>query len=205
MPEETYYSDRIGPSGDQEETGSLVTFPRKRLPNDRAHNNLPVQLSSFIGRDKEVAKVEELLDGDTRLVTLYGSGGCGKTRLALAVARKEVEGFEDGVWWVELAPLSDPDLVPRALASALGVREVPDRSLTEELVEHLESRKVLLILDNCEHLVESCAALAGTLLRTCPDLRMLATSREPLRVAGETVWMVPSLSLPDPQRGPSGV
>jgi predicted ATPase/DNA-binding SARP family transcriptional activator len=205
VPEETYYSDRVGPAEDQEESGSLVTFRRKRLPNDRAHNNLPVQLSSFIGREKEVAKVEELLDGDTRLVTLYGSGGCGKTRLALAVAQKEVEGFEDGVWWVELASLSDPDLVPRALASALGVREVPDRSLTEELVEHLESRRVLLILDNCEHLVESCAALAGTLLRTCPDLRMLATSREPLRVAGETVWMVPSLSLPDRQRGPSAV
>ena len=116
---------------------------------------------------------------------------------------EELEGFEDGVWWVELASLSNPNLVPRTLASALGVREVPDRSLTEELVEHLESRKVLLILDNCEHLVEACATLAGTLLRTCSAFRILATSREPLRVAGETVLMVPSLFLPDPRRRPS--
>ena len=104
------------------------------------------------------------------------------------------------MWWVELASISDPDLVPRAVASALGVREVPELSLTEALVEHLEPRKTLLILDNCEHLIEACADLADTLLGRCPDLSILATSREPLRIAGETNFMVPSLSLPDPGR-----
>jgi non-specific serine/threonine protein kinase len=142
------------------------------------------------------------LVGDARLVTLGGPGGCGKTRLALAVAQEMVESFEGGVWWVELASLSDPKLVPGALASALGVREVADRSPTEVLVEHLETRKTLLVLDNCEHLVEGCAALADALLRACPELEILATSREPLRIGGEAVGMVPSLSFPDPLRLP---
>jgi predicted ATPase len=162
-------------------------------------DNLPLELSSFVGREREIAQVASLLGGGTRLLTLYGSGGSGKTRLALAVAQEVVEGFEDGVWWVELASISDTKLVPLALATTLGVREVPDRSLAESLVEYLEPRKALVVLDNCEHLVEGCAALADVLLRACPDLQILATSREPLRVAGEAIWMVPSLSLPDPQ------
>src|SRR5215210_2092289 len=166
------------------------------LPRARPPDNLPLELTSFIGREREVAEIEGLLAG-RRLLTLCGPGGCGKTRLALAVAQDLFEGFEDGVWWVELASLSDPNLVSGALASTLGVRDVPDRSLTELLVEHLKPRKTLLVLDNCEHLVEGCAALADTLLRACPELVILATSREPLRVAGEAIWMVPSLSLPD--------
>jgi non-specific serine/threonine protein kinase len=113
-----------------------------------------------------------------------------------------VEEFESGVWWVGLAPLSAPDLVVRATAAALGVREAPDRSLTEALVGHLKGRRALLVLDNCEHLVEACADLADTLLRACPDLEILATSREPLRVAGEINFMVPSLSVPDPGLSP---
>lgn len=120
--------------------------------------------------------------------------------MALAVAQEVVEGFEDGVWWVELASLSDPDLVAGALASSLSVREATDRSLTEVLVEHLKPREALVVLDNCEHLVEGCAVLVDALLRACPDLKILATSREPLRVVGEAIWMVPSLSLPDPQQ-----
>jgi len=118
--------------------------------------------------------VKWLLAG-RRLLTLYApegvARGCGKTRLALAVAQDLVEGFEEGVWWVELASLSDPTLVQGAVASTLGAREAPDRSLTEALVEHLKPRKTLLVLDNCEHLVEGCAVLADTLLRACPDLR----------------------------------
>ena len=143
-----------------------------------------------------------MLDDDTRLATLCGPGGCGKTRLALAVARDLLEAFEDGVWWVELASLSDPKLVLGAAASTLGVREVPYRSLTEVLVEHLAPKETLLVLDNCEHLVEECATLADALLRACPDLEILATSREPLRIIGEATWMVPSISLPVPQSLP---
>ena len=110
-----------------------------------------------------------------------------------------VEDFGDGVWWVELAPLSDSTLVPGAVAQALGVREVLDRSPTDELVEHLKLKETLLVLDNCEHLVDGCVALADALLRACPNLGILATGREPLRIAGEAAWPVPSLSLPDPQ------
>ncbi|HEX7169937.1 MAG TPA: AAA family ATPase, partial [Rubrobacter sp.] len=165
-------------------------------------DNLPLELTSFVGRDREVAEIKGLLSG-RRLLTLCGPGGSGKTRLALAVAQDLVEEFEDGVWWVELAPLSAPSLVPRAVASAVGVPEVPDLSPAEALVEHLEPRKMLLILDNCEHLVEACADLADTVLRACPDLKILATSREPLRVAGESSWSVPTLSLPDPRHLPS--
>jgi predicted ATPase len=201
MSDETDHSPRDALPGDQGETGSLVAFPRTR--QRPPENNLPLQLTSFIGRVKEIARVERLLVGGARLVTLCGPGGCGKTRLALAVAQQMVEGFEeDGVWWVELASLSDPKLVPGALASALGVREVPDRSPTDVLVEHLKTRKTLVVLDNCEHLVEGCAALADTLLRACPDLKILATSREPLRIAGEATGIVPSLSLHDPRRLP---
>jgi predicted ATPase/two-component SAPR family response regulator len=168
----------------------------------RPFDNLPLELTSFIGRGREVSEVEELL-GDGRLLTLCGPGGSGKTRLALAVAQEVVEDFEDGVWWVDLASISDPKLVPLAVAAALGVREVPDRSLAESLAEYLGPRNSLVILDNCEHLIYGCAALADALLRRCPYLKILATSREPLRVAGETMWMVPSLSLPDPQWQPN--
>ena len=145
-----------------------------------------------------------MLGGDTRLLTLYGSGGSGKSRLALAVAQEVVERFDDGVWWVDLASISDAKLVPLALAQALSVREVPDRSLAESLAEYLAPREALVVLDNCEHLVYGCAALADALLRRCPYLKILATSREPLRVSGEAIWMVPSLSMPDPQRRPPG-
>ena len=135
-------------------------------------------------------------------MTLTGPGGSGKTRLALAAASEMAEAFEDGVWLVGLASISDPDLVPQTVASTLGVRETQGRSLIEALVEYLESRDVLLLLDNCEHLVEACAALSNTLLHACPELKILATSRETLAVAGERNWPVPSLSSPDPHTLP---
>ena len=164
-------------------------------------NNLPLELSSFVGREKELVDVKRLLE-DTRLLTLTGSGGCGKTRLALAAASVLVEGFEDGVWLVELAPLADPALVPQVVASTLGVREQPGRSPTETLSDYLGSKKMLLVLDNCEHLIEACAEVAEALLRSCPELRVLATSREALGITGEVAWPVPSLSLPDLRRLP---
>ncbi len=184
----------------ENDRGRLVAVPGERR-DASPPNNLPLELSSFVGREKELAEVKRLLE-DTRLLTLTGSGGCGKTRLALAVAGDLVEVFEDGVWMVELAPLADPTLVPQAVASFLRVREQPGRSPTETLSEHLGSKKVLLVLDNCEHLIEACAALAEALLRSCPELRVLATSREALGIVGEVAWPVPSLSLPDLRRLP---
>jgi len=160
-----------------------------------------LELSTFVGREKELAEVKQLL-GANRLLTLTGAGGCGKTRLALAAASELLEKFEDGVWLVELAPLADPALVPQVAASTLGVREQPGRSLTETLSRYLGSKNVLLVLDNCEHLIEACAELAEALLRSCPDLRLLSTSREALGITGEVAWIVPSLSLPDLRRLP---
>src|SRR5918999_4026853 len=132
----------------------------------------------------------------TRLLTLTGAGGCGKTRLALEVARELVGVYPDGVWLVEFAPLSEGALVAQALASVLGVNEQPDRSLADALVDFLGAKRALLVLDNCEHLVDAVARLADTLLNSCPHLRVLATSRESLNVEGELNWLVPSLSVP---------
>jgi predicted ATPase/class 3 adenylate cyclase len=174
--------------------GMASGFPPLRTLEFVPHN-LPVQLTSFIGREREMAQVREQLAG-TRLLTLTGTGGLGKTRLALQVAAELLEAYRDGVWLVELAALSDPALVPQAVASALGVREETGRSLMTTLTDYLRSRELLLLLDNCEHLVAACAALAHTLLTACPGLQVLATSREALGIAGETVWLVPSLSLP---------
>ncbi len=159
-------------------------------------NNLPVQITSFVGRGGESAQVKALL-GTTRLLSVTGPGGAGKTRLALQVAADMLEGDGDGVWLAELAPLSDPALVPQEVASALGVREEPGRELTLTLRDFLRPKRLLLVLDNCEHLLGACAALADLLLRTCPGVTLLATSRSPLGIAGETTFPVPSLSLPD--------
>jgi len=168
--------------------------PLKSL--DARPNNLPLQLTSFIGRDKEIAEVKRLL-GTARLVTLSGSGGAGKTRLALQVAADVLDGYPGGVWLVELAAITDPELVPKAVASALHVPEQPGRDISETLVDTLRPKAVLLVLDNCEHLLAACADLTASLLRACPQVRVLATSREGLGIPGETPRRVPSLSLPD--------
>jgi predicted ATPase/DNA-binding SARP family transcriptional activator len=171
---------------------------RPAMPAQPANTNLPVPLTSFVGREAEMAKVRRLLP-TTRLLTLTGPGGCGKTRLALEVATNLLDDYPDGVWWVELAALSNPSLVPQAVATALGVREQSDRPLPETLVDYLRARQLLLLLDNCEHLVGACACLAEQLLSVCPHLRILATSREALSIGGETTWLVPSLNLPEAQ------
>ena len=168
--------------------------PLRSLDNPQLPNNLPIQLTSFIGREKEIAEVKALLS-KTRLLTLTGSGGCGKTRLALQVAAEVLEEYLDGVWLVELAALSDPTLVPQAVAQALNLREEPGKSLTQSLIDTLKSQRALLVLDNCEHLLAACAQLVDTLLRACPQVKVLASSREGLNVAGELTYRVPSLSL----------
>ena len=176
--------------------------PLKSL--DAFPNNLPIQLTSFIGRETEMVDLKLLLTVDqARLVTLTGSGGTGKTRLALQVAADLLETFKDGVWLVELAQLADPVLIPQTVAAALGVREVPGKSIAAGLIDYLRSRHLLLILDNCEHVIEASARLAGTLLQACPNLFILATSREILGAAGEVPFRVPSLSVPDLRHLPS--
>ncbi|MEO8259109.1 MAG: winged helix-turn-helix domain-containing protein [Acidobacteriota bacterium] len=159
-------------------------------------HNLPYQLTSFVGRDHELGEIARLLSS-TRLLTLTGAGGCGKTRLALQVAAAALPQFADGAWLVELAPLSEANLVTQTVATVLGVREGSTRSLRESVVEHLRHRHILLMLDNCEHVIGACAELAEALVRGAPHLRVLATSREGLGISGETVRYVPPLSLPD--------
>ncbi|MGH2992140.1 MAG: LuxR C-terminal-related transcriptional regulator, partial [Solirubrobacterales bacterium] len=162
---------------------------------DALPNNLPLALSSFIGRERELDEVGRLLS-DHRLITLTGAGGCGKTRLALQAASETLERFPDGAWWVELAPLADERLVGAAIAEALGVRPLPGITELQAAGAYLASRKALLVLDNCEHLADACAAAAEAILGAAPEVSVLATSRAPLGVSGESEWRVPSLSLP---------
>jgi predicted ATPase/DNA-binding CsgD family transcriptional regulator/Tfp pilus assembly protein PilF len=157
--------------------------------------NLPAEPNSFVGRERDLAELAQLLS-DVRALTLCGPGGIGKTRLAVRLACEVVPDFPDGAWLVELADTADAGLIPNQVAATFGVRQEPDRPLLATLTEALRGRRLLLILDTCEHLVESCAGLVHQLLAGCPQLRVLATSREPLRVRGETVWRVPPLSLP---------
>ena len=162
---------------------------------DALRTNLPAQLTSFIGRKKEIAAVKQLI-ANNRLTTLIGPGGTGKTRLSLEVGADLLNTFPDGVWFVELAPITDPALVPQATATALGLREEPGRPLIETLGSYLRPKTALLILDNCEHLIDASARIAETLLQTCPQLRILTSSREGLSIPGEALYRVPSLSVP---------
>jgi len=190
---EEILSGQFPPPHPSEKNGHLAEEP----PEDGQHN-LPTARTSFVGRERELLEVKrEVAMG--RLLTLTGTGGSGKTRLALEAAKDLIGAYPDGVWLVELAGLSEPALLPQAVASVLGVSEDPDQCLADTVAEALRKKKALVILDNCEHVVGAAARLADTLLDSCPQLRILATSREPLGIAGERNWPVASLSLPDPQ------
>jgi predicted ATPase/serine/threonine protein kinase/Tfp pilus assembly protein PilF len=166
----------------------------------RVPNNLPHSLTSFVGRRDEMEDVSRLLE-QRRLVTLTGAGGCGKSRLAIQIARNVLESVPDGVWLAELASLADPGLLPQRIAGAAGIREEPDRPLIETLRSSFADRTILIVLDNCEHMIPACASVAATLLEAAPGLRLLATSRESLGMDGEVVFRVPPLAVPDPSRG----
>lgn len=162
---------------------------------DTLPNNLPRQLTSFIGRERERAEAKRLLGG-TPLLTIIGPGGSGKTRLALQVAESVLDQHADGVWFIDLAPLTDPALIPHAVAATLRLREEAQQALTETVYQQLRPKRLLLILDNCEHLIDAAAVFAETLLRRCPEIKVIATSREALGITGETAWPLPTLTLP---------
>lgn len=183
--------------------GLPETFPPLRSLRTFA-NNLPIQVSSFVGRVRELAEVRELLKNAT-LLTLVGAGGTGKTRLALQLAAEVLEDFPDGVWLVELAAVSNPDRVPKVLSNVLGVREEPGRSLVESISEYLRPKRTLIVLDNCEHLLEASARLAESLVLACPNLKVLTTTREALGVVGEQVYQVPTLGVPDEDDSEAGI
>jgi predicted ATPase/class 3 adenylate cyclase len=176
--------------------------PLRSLGNPALPNNLPAQLSTFIGRDREVAEVRALVES-ARLVTLTGAGGCGKTRLGLQVAAELLDGSGDGVWVAELAAVTDQDAVAPAISRALRLAVNPGRPVLEALLDALAPQDVLIVVDNCEHLIGGCAKTAEAILRRCPKVHLLATSREPLGIGGETIYRVPSMSLPGPgEAGP---
>ena len=170
-------------------TGDVPTA--SRAAPARPKHNLPVQLTSFIGREDEIQEINSLL-AKVPLVTVTGSGGSGKSRLAQEIGSSNVDDYPDGVWLIGLAPLSDPALIAEEVASVMGVGE-------EHLYDYLKDKSTLMILDNCEHMVDGCAEFASTLLQRAPKIRILATTREPLGIAGEVVYPVPPLSFPDSQ------
>ena len=174
----------------------LSGFPLSSFPSsNESINNLPAPLTTFIGRESEQTDVINLI-AKHRLVTLTGSGGVGKTRLSIKVGEQVLGNYADGVWLVELAPILDPLLVQRTIAVAIGLRDEPQRPLIDMLCDYLREKNLLIILDNCEHLVNICALVTNTLLKSCPRLKILVTSREPLQVTGEALYRVPSLKLP---------
>lgn len=174
--------------------GLRSEFPPLRTTKVAHSQHLPVQLTNFIGRRDELPELRRLLDGN-RVVTLTGAGGVGKTRLAIEVASRSADVFGNEVWYVDLAPITDPELVAVTVARALGLADRPGLSTMNALQKFVGERRILVLLDNCEHLIDAVAAVVVGLVSTCPRLTMLATSREPVGVAGEVTWRVPSLSL----------
>jgi predicted ATPase len=175
-----------------------VRVGERWLPVRKIPNNLPQQVTSFLGRERELADTKALL-AKTRLLTLLGMGGLGKTRLSLQIAEEVMVDYPDGVWFLDLAPIQDPVLVAAEAARVLDVHEEPGRPLMQSLCNHLKTRKTLLIFDNCEHVVKAAADLAAAVLRAAPNVSIVTSSREALRVPGEQAY--PILPLPVPRQG----
>jgi predicted ATPase/class 3 adenylate cyclase/DNA-binding CsgD family transcriptional regulator len=171
-------------------------FPPLRTTKSSAAQRLPLQPTSFVGRQAEINDVRQIL-AENQLITLTGAGGVGKTRLAVQIATEVANEYGEGIWYVDLAPITNPDVVPGAVMRALGLPDQPERSPMDALLGFIGDRRMLVVLDNCEHLLDSCATLVGAVLGSCPRVSLLATSREPIRAAGEVTWQVPSLSLTD--------
>jgi predicted ATPase/DNA-binding SARP family transcriptional activator len=193
------YETILSSEGFKDRSQEVLAQERSRYFAAVTRSELPRQLTSFIGRAHELAEVQRLLTapGQGRLLTLIGVGGSGKTRLALQASQAVRDHFPEGLWFVDLAPLADSALVPKTVAAALGLVEEPGRPILTLLIDGIRARHGLLILDNCEHLINASADLTDTLLRACPNLSILASSREALGVSGETVFQVPSLAVPD--------
>lgn len=176
-------------------SNTIVAMRVRRIGWVVMRSEVPVGVAAFIGRERERAEVSDVL-ADQRVVTLTGSGGCGKTRLAMVVAADVALRFPYGACWVDLQGVSDPTMIPAAVGAAVGVHERPEQALVDTLVEQLRTRHMLVVLDNCEHLVVACAALVTELSRGCPRLHVLATSREPLAIGGEVTFEVDPLPVP---------
>jgi predicted ATPase len=177
--------------------GPYRRAPQSPLSAGLAQSNLPQEAKSFIGREAEVAEIKALA-ADARLVTLVGVGGVGKTSCSLKAAAGLVGSYPDGVWFVDLAPITEPGLVAAEVAAVFGLVESAKRPIAETLMTHLREKRTLILLDNCEHLIEPCSRLAAALLRTCPAVSFLATSREALKVGGERIYHLPTLGIPEP-------
>ncbi len=178
-----------------EEAAKLARARGPQAQRDALPSNLPAQLTSFVDRENVVAEIKEKLQSN-RLVTLVGTGGVGKSRCAVQIGAQILDGFSDGVWLAELAPISDPTLVTAVIARTLGVQEAPNRPMLDTLLASLKRKRLLLILDNCEHLIDEASRIAAAILRISPGVRILATSRQSLRIAGEQAYRMPSLPIP---------
>ncbi len=169
----------------------------KVKPPEIKKHNLPISTTSFVGREKEMKEVRDLFQ-KSRLITLTGAGGCGKTRLAREIASTLIEEFKDGVWFVNLSPITNPEFIAKSIAEVLSIKEEPDKPIIETLINKISDKSLLILLDNCEHLIQACAEIVDKLLQSVEGIRILATSREALNIYGEVVWMIPSLSFPAP-------
>jgi predicted ATPase/class 3 adenylate cyclase len=184
-------------------TGLQQNFPRLQSLSE-IPNNLPMQLSSFIGREKEVEQVKKRLEKN-RLVTLTGSGGVGKTRLSIQIATEILEKYPNGAWLIELAPVTDPERVTQTVCNTLDVPLRGNEIALDVLIDYLKQKKILLVVDNCEHLIDACAQFSDSILHACPQVQILASSREALGIDGESAYRVPSLSVPDLHAGYRGI